>query len=65
MAKDDSNMAANSNTANSRADSIATESSSETDRSGLVMFRWPERQPVIWYMVIAHLWHSFLHSILN
>ncbi|CAB9500416.1 GATOR complex protein WDR24 [Seminavis robusta] len=34
MAKDDSNMAANSNTANSRTDSIATESSSETDRSG-------------------------------
>lgn len=34
MAKDDSNMAANSNTANSKTDSIATESSSETDRSG-------------------------------
>lgn len=30
MAKDDSNMAANSNTANSRSDSIATESSSDS-----------------------------------
>ena len=34
MVKDESNIAANSNTQNSRTDSIATESSSETERSG-------------------------------
>jgi len=34
LTKDDSNIQANSNTANSRTESIATESSNETERSG-------------------------------
>jgi WD repeat-containing protein 24 len=45
MTKDESNIAGNSNTANSKADSIATESSSETDRSGYEPFCIWEMHP--------------------